>query len=187
MAVALKMCGFFGCHVGMQGECACTECSPSTLHCDDCKRPPNMARTDAWLAEAMQEKCNACKRAAHSDIVEEPIKLESPPRRYVIISPHTALTGTVNRYMVFWGQLTPDDAERRSFGGYTSDITKCERYTRDEIKDYWKDTPDNLKPVFAGEDFPEHEWRARLKKGDEVAITIDQLDVHCHRHNGYLT
>lgn len=37
--------------------------------------------------------------------------------------------------LVFWGTLSPDDAYNRSFGGYTDDITTCERYTLDEAKD----------------------------------------------------
>ena len=31
----------------------------------------------------------------------------------------------------FWGQKT-EDKEKRSFGGYTGDINKCERYTLEE-------------------------------------------------------
>lgn len=36
--------------------------------------------------------------------------------------------------LMFWGGLTPDESERRSFGGYTDDITACERYTYNEAR-----------------------------------------------------
>lgn len=32
------------------------------------------------------------------------------------------------------GEKTPDEAEKRSFGEYTSDLDKCEKYTLEEIQ-----------------------------------------------------
>lgn len=58
-----KMCGFFGCHVGNQGECDCTKCSPYQTLCNDCVKFPNRARNDAFLFEAMQNKCDMCRGA----------------------------------------------------------------------------------------------------------------------------
>ena len=53
-------------------------------------------------------------------------------RKYVIVcNKHKAMW---NGCLLFWGHLT-DDEESRSFGGYTSDIEQCERYTLEEIQD----------------------------------------------------
>ncbi|AEB77655.1 hypothetical protein ADU80_04855 [Clostridium botulinum] len=57
-------------------------------------------------------------------------KLIESKRKYVVIS---------NRYkgiagsLLFWGRHTKDN-EKRSFGGYQSDFSKCEKYTLEEIK-----------------------------------------------------
>lgn len=54
----------------------------------------------------------------------------NPGRKYVIVcNEHSGMwAGCV----LFWGQLTAD-GEKRSFGGYTTGIDRCERYTLDEI------------------------------------------------------
>mgnify|MGYP000092217642 FL=1 len=53
-------------------------------------------------------------------------------RKYVIVcNKHKAMW---NGCLLFWGHLTYDD-ESRSFGGYTSDLERCERYTLEEIQD----------------------------------------------------
>lgn len=52
-------------------------------------------------------------------------------REYVIVcNEHRAMW---NGCLLFWGHKT-EDKKKRSFGGYTSDIDKCERYTLDEIR-----------------------------------------------------
>ena len=82
-------------------------------------------------------------------------------REYVIVS---------NRHqsrfpgcMLFWGHHTEDD-EKRSFGGYTSGLDKCERYTLEDIH------KNGLKfPLYNGED--EYEFN----KIDDVIVKIDDL------------
>lgn len=67
--------------------------------------------------------------------------------------------------LLFWGNITEDNAERRSFGGYTSDLDKCERYTLEDIKR-------------SNYNFPIYDRRMTLKsfKGHrDVAIKISQL------------
>ena len=54
----------------------------------------------------------------------------SRDRKYVIVCNKSS--GMWAGCMLFWGQLTRDD-EKRSFGGYTTDVDKCERYTMEEI------------------------------------------------------
>lgn len=53
-------------------------------------------------------------------------------RKYVIVcNQHSGMwRGT----LLFWGHRTKDD-EDRSFGGYTSDIDECERYSIEELKE----------------------------------------------------
>ncbi len=53
-----------------------------------------------------------------------------PERKYVIVS--NKHSGGWGGCMLFWGSLTEDN-EKRSFGGYTQGIDRCERYTLDEI------------------------------------------------------
>ncbi len=54
-----------------------------------------------------------------------------PSRRYVIVcNEHNGMwAGCV----LFWGHLT-DDGEKRSFGGYTSDIDGAERYSPQDLE-----------------------------------------------------
>lgn len=65
--------------------------------------------------------------------------------------------------LLFWGCKTQDD-EPRSFGGYTSDITECERYTMEELRNSGYNFP-----IYDGED--ETEFR-RIK---DIAIKVDDL------------
>lgn len=53
-------------------------------------------------------------------------------REYIIVC--NEHSGIFRGALLFWGHKTEDN-EKRSFGGYTSDIDKCERYTLKEIKD----------------------------------------------------
>lgn len=65
--------------------------------------------------------------------------------------------------MLFWGHHTEDD-EKRSLGGYTSGLDKCERYTLEDIN------KNGLKfPLYNGED--EYEFN----KIDDVIVKIDDL------------
>lgn len=85
-------------------------------------------------------------------------------RDYVIVC--NEHSGYYPGVLLFWGELTPDDAERRSFGGYTSDFDHCERYTLDEIRR-------------SGFNFPVYDGRMTsmsFKKHRDVAIKISQLN-----------
>lgn len=53
-------------------------------------------------------------------------------RNYVIVC--NRHKGIGNSTLLFWGSYTEDEAARRSFGGYTSDINMCEKYTLKEIE-----------------------------------------------------
>ncbi len=96
-------------------------------------------------------------------------------RNIVIISSHTFDNGARN--LLFWGRLTAND-EPRSFGGYTQDIDKCERYAYDEISR--KTFP------LCGSDFPLMDWRKRLKDGDDFIICVDDLINIATPINGYV-
>jgi hypothetical protein len=51
-------------------------------------------------------------------------------RNYVIVcNIYKGIAGS----LLFWGTHTEDD-KKRSFGGYTSDLNNCEKYTLKEIK-----------------------------------------------------
>jgi hypothetical protein len=86
-------------------------------------------------------------------------------RNYVIVcNEHKALLpGT----LLFWGERTEDSAER-SYGGYTCQIDKCERYTHKELE------------VFRGKLKKEYPFFEEIKPGTfrshgEVLISIEQL------------
>ena len=38
--------------------------------------------------------------------------------------------------ILFWGNLTPDDAPKRSFAGYTNNFDQCGKYTREDCEKY---------------------------------------------------
>lgn len=93
-------------------------------------------------------------------------------RKYVIVSnEHIA---TVKEALLFWGSLTDDNREKRSFGGYTCQINKCERYTRKELEEFRGD----LKEEYPFYDELKNE-RDFFKKG-EVLISIDDLKEKLH-------
>lgn len=59
----------------------------------------------------------------------------SPERKYIAISIKHSLPARgviMNAPLVLWGHRTEDNASRRSFGGYTTDPSKCELYTLEE-------------------------------------------------------
>lgn len=82
-------------------------------------------------------------------------------REYVIVSNRhqSRFPGCV----LFWGYRTEDN-EKRSFGGYTYGLDKCERYTLEDIKKHGLNFP-----LYNGED--EYEFN---KIGD-VIVKIDDL------------
>ena len=53
-------------------------------------------------------------------------------REYIIVC--NEHKGVFAGALLFWGHKTEDN-EKRSFGGYTSDIDKCEMYTLKEIRE----------------------------------------------------
>ena len=65
--------------------------------------------------------------------------------------------------LLFWGHYT-DDNDKRSFGGYTSDINKCERYTAEDLYNYGYNFP-----IYNGEN------EAEFKKIENVIIKVDDL------------
>lgn len=54
-------------------------------------------------------------------------------REYVIVC--NEHKGLFRGCLLFWGERTVDD-EKRSFGGYTSNLNNCERYTLEEIREH---------------------------------------------------
>ena len=56
-------------------------------------------------------------------------------RKYMIATKRHE--GLIRDALLFWGHLTEDN-EERSFGGYTVDINKCEKYTKEELEEYRK-------------------------------------------------
>lgn len=82
-------------------------------------------------------------------------------RDYVIVcNEHRAM---FSGCLLFWGHKTKDE-ESRSFGGYTSDIDKCERYTKEEL-------------IEKGYKFPFYngENEVEFRKMDDVYIKVDEL------------
>ena len=90
----------------------------------------------------------------------------SEDRQYVIVCrEHKALLSPA---LLFWGSLTDDDA-KRSYGGYTMDIDKCERYTRDELEK-WRCDEKN-EPFF-----DELKAKSDFYRQDEILIRIWELE-----------
>ena len=81
-------------------------------------------------------------------------------RDYVIVSTTYGLGGSC---LMFWGEHTQDDAERRSFGGYTRNLDGCEKYTKEEL--------DN-----DGYNFPYYEDGMYWNKYDNYYIKISDLE-----------
>lgn len=96
----------------------------------------------------------------------------SEDRQYVIVCrEHKALLSPA---LLFWGSLTDDDA-KRSYGGYTMDIDKCERYTRDELEK-WRG---NLKEEYPF--FDELKAKSDFDRQDEIHISgcVDCVGFWC--------
>lgn len=96
-----------------------------------------------------------------------------PKREYVIVcNRHTSV---IRDALLFWGELTPDNS-KRSFGGYTCDFNKCERYTEDEIRNHSTANPDWI--TFFDELLQRRKSDTKLsllRKYDDVAISVDKL------------
>lgn len=83
-------------------------------------------------------------------------------RKYVIVcNEHSGMwRGT----LLFWGERTEDN-EKRSFGGYTSDVDKCEMYSEKDLEE-------------KGCTFPKYHKGMTLKEFlgySEILIEPDQL------------
>jgi hypothetical protein len=63
--------------------------------------------------------------------------------------------------LMFWGGYTKDN-EKRSFGGYTTDLDRCERYTEQEINN-------------SSYNFPFYNKNMAWKKEEDFAIKISEL------------
>lgn len=81
-------------------------------------------------------------------------------REYVVVCMRHK--GVIKDALLFWGEYT-QDCEKRSFGGYTVDVDKCEKYTIDELSNY--------KFKVWGVDFDGHIPRSI----DDFAIKVDDL------------
>lgn len=77
-------------------------------------------------------------------------------RKYVLVS-----AKWTKEHLVFWGRLTKDE-EDRSYGGYTSDLKSCERYSLDEVKEQFEPLTD--RPTFHLKDNGEGTFYATEKQ-----------------------
>lgn len=71
--------------------------------------------------------------------------------------------------LMFWGRRS-QDWQPRSFGGYTWDIEKCERYTRAEIEKWMAGAPAGAYSFYTGQ------GRKWFSERPDVIITIAQLE-----------
>lgn len=79
-------------------------------------------------------------------------------REYVVIcNRYRGIAGS----LLFWGSHT-ENHEKRSFGGYTSDLDSCERYTKEEIEN-------------SSYKFRFYVSKDNYKKFDDIAIKVKQL------------
>ena len=90
-------------------------------------------------------------------------------KKYMIVTKRHE--GIVNNALLFWGHLT-DDNEKRSFGGYTVDINKCEKYTREELEQFRKGRNDdkNSMPFYDETDKPNY-----YIKHSDLLVTMEDL------------
>lgn len=93
-------------------------------------------------------------------------------RKYVIVcNDHPAIFKDA---LLFWGSLTDNRMKKRSFGGYTCQIDKCERYTRKELEEWRGD----LKAEYPF--FDELKKESDFFRKSEVLISIDDLKEKLH-------
>ena len=88
-------------------------------------------------------------------------------RKYMIVTKRHE--GAVDNALLFWGHLTGDN-DKRSFGTYTVDIEKCEKYTKEELKQYRKGDKASM-PFFNETD--SHEYFIRCR---DLLVTMDELE-----------
>ena len=88
-------------------------------------------------------------------------------RNYVIMA--VERKGNVPGAPVFWGKRTDDD-QRRNHRGYTCQIRKCERFTREELED-WREGCEEDFPFF--DEIDSKKW----SQHDNVLLTFDQLEA----------
>lgn len=76
-------------------------------------------------------------------------------RKYMIATKRHE--GLIRDALLFWGHLTEDN-EERSFGGYTVDVNKSERYTKEELERFRNDRYDNKQtmPFYSETDDPKY-------------------------------
>ena len=95
-------------------------------------------------------------------------QLEKDGRVYVIISAkHMA---NDRGRLIFWGSdgATKTDS-KRSFGGYTCDFSKCERYTREEIE---KGNRNYIREHAEGR----INWKKMFKSVSDFYIRVDRIE-----------
>lgn len=103
-------------------ECieTCLDCDGIVTHeknCGICGVTPKVRDAVIKIREARKEK----KRGTTNS-----------ERKYVIVcNEHSAMW---NGALLFWGNRT-EDGDKRSFGGYTSDINKCELYSEKDLEE----------------------------------------------------
>lgn len=88
-------------------------------------------------------------------------------RKYVIVC--NEYPAIFKDALLFWGHLTDDSSEKRSFRGYTCQIDKCERYTRKELEEFRGD----LKHKYPF--FDELKKESDFFRKSEVLISVDDL------------
>lgn len=91
-------------------------------------------------------------------------------REYVILC--NKHKGIFNGACLFWGHKTEDN-EKRSFGGYTSDIDNCEMYTLEEIEKKGYHFPIFNKTCFCPDD-DENVW-VFIKRISNIIIKKEDL------------
>lgn len=84
-------------------------------------------------------------------------------RKYVIVSIKHADFPFLG-CLVYWGRKRTADVEKRTFGGYTFNLDKAERYTLKEITDEKKDLH-----LYEGGGMKE------MEKHENVIIKVDDL------------
>ncbi|GAB6150714.1 hypothetical protein [Clostridium novyi] len=92
--------------------------------------------------------------------------IESERRYVVICNRYRGIAGS----LLFWGRYTKD-YDKRSFGGYNSDFSRCEKYTLEEIKN-------------SGYEFPiygEEVHKDNYKQFEDFAIDIKRLKMLGYR------
>lgn len=91
-------------------------------------------------------------------------------RKYMIATKRHE--GLIREALLFWGYLTEDN-EERSFGGYTVDINKCEKYTREELEQYRKTECYDEKDMLFLDETEKPWWQL---KNYDLLVTMEDLE-----------